>query len=182
MAETNNKEYHFSECIRADLERIEVTSFRQFLKWWFFPKGETIRWLVWFRIVQYAKRRKIAKYTVGFLAYLILRHYEYKYGIFVNSNIHVGKGLRIVHGGSVFINCSSVGDGFTAYPCTMLGAGKNGIPLVEDHVTVYTGGICVGDIRLGAGCVIGANSFVSKDVEPGHVMVGAEAHVLKKES
>lgn len=99
----------------------------------------------------------------------------------MNPNIYVGKGFHSVHGDSVFINCSYIGEYFTAYPCTMLGAGKNGVPSVGDNVTVYTGGICIGKVELGDNCIIGANAFVSQDVLPGQTMIGTKAKVLEKE-
>lgn len=171
----------FISCLKADLAVIHISSVLAFIKWWLFPRGEVIRWLVWFRIVQYSRKHRVTKYTIGVLAYPIWRHYGFKYGIAVNPNVPIGKGLHIVHGGSIFVNCAYVGEYFTAYPCTMLGEEKNGIPYVEDHVTVYTGSICVGDIRLGKGCSIGANCFVSHDVMEGQTMVGVQAKAIERE-
>ncbi len=171
----------FRECLKEDLKRINVFSFKDFLKTYLFPRGETIRWLCWFRIAQYARRGRLSRMTLGVLSYPILRHYEYKFGIHANPNIPIGKGLRVVHGEAIFINCVSVGDNATIYPSVMLGEGKGGqVPTLMDNVTVCTGSVCIGGITLGEGCTIGANCFISKDVAPGATMVGVEAHALEK--
>ena len=40
----------------------------------------------------------------------------------------------------------------------------------------------LGDVRIGAGAVVGANSFVNRDVPPGVVVAGVPARVIKKRS
>ena len=67
----------------------------------FFPQSITFPHDVWFRILSTLKRRKVTKYTIGIYAYFRERHFAYKYGIHINSNISVGKGLLIVHGGYI---------------------------------------------------------------------------------
>lgn len=98
------------------------------------------RYDVWFRIVSLAKRRVFLRILIGAPAYSVLRHYEFKYGIHANTNIPVGRGLHIVHGDGVYLNCSEIGDNFTCYQGVTLGVSKGGIPAVGNNCTVYAGG------------------------------------------
>ena len=61
---------------------------------------------------------------------------------------------------------------------TLGGHGEDGPsvhPVVEDNVTIYSGAVVVGDITLGKGCTIGANSVVLDDVPEDKTSVGAPA-------
>ena len=157
-----------------DLERLEKPSFKSFLKWYFIPRGHCFRWNVWFRIVQCIKNGGVKKILI-IPTYLMYRHYEYKYGIHVNTNIDVGKGLFIVHGDGVYINAKSVGENFTCYQGVTVGLGNNGIPEIKDNVIIYTNAVVVNDIILYDGCIIGACSFVNKSVNEKSVVIGIPA-------
>ena len=154
-----------------------------FLKTMVIPQGNTLPYQVWFRLLQSCKKSKFKKYTFGILAYLIERHYEYKYGIHANANMPVGKGLNIVHGDGVFLNGKSIGNNFTCYPGVMLGAAgfdskREGIPIVEDDVTIYTGAVVTGNVTLHKGCVVAANAYVNRDVPAGVVVGGLPAKII----
>lgn len=169
--------------INEDLKRLpnsECGGLKLFLKWYIFPNCTTFRHIVWFRILQNCKKNPILKYSIGLLVYKIEEHYSIKYGIQINSNSSVGEGLYVVHGGTVFLNCRSIGKNVTIYPGVMLGNSRGEIPIVEDNVKVYTGAVIAGNIRLGNGCVIGANSVVMDDCEPGYLYAGVPAKKIKK--
>jgi len=119
--------------------------------------------IVWFRIL-YVSRRKYGKY-LSFTLYYILRHYEFLYGIHPNANIPVGRFFIIVHGDGVHLNAKSIGDNVTIYQGVTLGVDKKGgVPIIGDNVTIYTNAVVVGNVTIGDGAVIGANSFVNKSV------------------
>jgi len=50
-----------------------------------------------------------------------------------------------------------------------------GYPTVGDDVRISAGAVVLGDIELGDGCVVGANSVVLDDVSPHTTVVGAPA-------
>lgn len=54
------------------------------------------------------------------------------------------------------------------------------MPIIEDNVTVFPGAVITGNIILHEGCVVGANSFVNKDVEAYTVVAGASAKQIRK--
>lgn len=112
--------------------------------------------------------------------YFIQRHYEFKYGIHINSNTQVGSGLCVVHGGSVYLNCKKIGDNLTVYPNVMLGATHKGIPSIGNNVTIYTGAVISGNVHIGDNCIIAANSVVLKDCEESWMYAGIPARKIKK--
>lgn len=167
--------------IKSDLAKVnnsENVTMKDFFRWYLFPQGSVFKHDVWVRLLQACKRKKILKYTVGILVYIIEQHYTNKYGIHVNTNIDIGDGLHIVHGGSVFLNCKSIGDNVTIYPRVMCGSAHGGIPSVGSNVTIYTGAVVTGNIHVGDGCVIGANAVVNKDCEPNSFYAGVPARKI----
>ena len=170
------------DLIKSDLARIAKPSFINFLKWYFFPKGSTFPFQVWFRIVAGLKKNKFLKFTIAPIAYIFYRHYSFKYGISANTNIEVGPGLNIVHGFGVFLNCKNIGNNFTVYQGVTLGSDAHDdtlIPTIGDAVTIYPGSVIAGSITIGDFSVIGANSYVSKDIPKYALAVGAPAKIIR---
>lgn len=180
MKFTGDNTMKLIKTLKKDFSRIATPSLWNFIKFYTFPRGGEFRYIVWFRIMQKVKQNKLSKILLGIPTYIIHRHYEYKYGIHINTNIEVGEGLFIVHGDGVHLNCSKIGKNFTCYQGATLGAGKGGIPVVYDNVTVYTNAVVVGDITLNNGCSVGANAFVSVDVPENAVVAGVPAKIIKE--
>ena len=174
------KETRLKEYIWSDLARIVEPSKKNFFCWYFFPRGTVFPYQVWYRILVACKKNIITKYTVGFLAYFMYRHLGFKYGISFDSNINVGKGLKIVHAYGVTINCQSIGENCTIFQNTTFGSDDNNdVPIIGNNVTVYTGSVVVGKIKIGDNSIIGANSFVNKNVPNFVTVAGIPAKVIK---
>lgn len=173
MAENSLGSLIYSDLSRI-VERDATTA--DFFKAFFMPRGGNFHYVLWYRIVSHLKQKKHR--ILAILPYFILRHYEYKYGMHLNTNIPVGKGLLIVHGGSVYLNCESIGDNFTVYQSVTLGSKKYGqqwekdIPSIGDNVTIYTGAMVCGKIHVGDNVTIGAHAYVDKDVEDNATIIG----------
>lgn len=60
------------------------------------------------------------------------------------------------------------------------GAGQIDYPVIADGATIYAGAVVIGKIVIGELAVVGANSVVTKSVEPGQVVAGAPARILRK--
>lgn len=94
-------------------------------------------------------------------------------GISIPASARIGPGLYIGHFGGIFLHGDagrnlSVGQGVTL---GFKGAGKSTRwPDIGDDVYIGTGAKVIGDIRIGNGVVIGANTVVTKDV-PDHMRV-----------
>lgn len=111
------------------------------------------------------------------LLYHVLRvPTELLLGIDISANADIGPGLYIGHFGGVFLHCDagrnlSVGQGVT---CGFKGAGKSGRwPRLGNDVYIGAGGKVIGEIHVGDGVVIGANTVVTRDVPPYMRVVGA---------
>lgn len=158
--------------IESDLKRLEDDiTFKSFLKHYFFPRGEVFRYTVWLRILQYVKNRKLSKIMLP-VVYLIFRHYEFKYGIHVNTNANIGEGLLIVHGDGVHLTVESIGKNVTVYQGVTCGVHRDGCPVLEDNVRIHPNAVVVGPIVVHRGAIIGANTYVDKDVEMEAVVIG----------
>lgn len=112
--------------------------------------------------------------------FFILRHYEYKYSIHLNTNTNVGKVLLIVHGGNNFINAKSIGEHVTIYQGATIGANVGGISTILSNVTIYTTSTVVGNIVIGNNTIVGANTFLNKNIPDNHIAVGVPARIKYK--
>lgn len=152
------------ETLKEDLARIAKPNLKNFVLWYFLPRGECFPYNVWFRILQKVRSCKICKILFGLPVYLIYRHFEFKYGIHGNANIAVGGGLRVVHG-PCNLNAAKIGKNFTVYPCVTIGINKGGVPTIGDNVTVWTNSVVCGPIILADGVQVRALSYIDKDVK-----------------
>lgn len=64
-------------------------------------------------------------------------------------------------------------------PIREQGVTREGI-IIEDDCWLGSGVKVLDGVTIGKGCVIGANSVVTKDIPPYSVAVGAPARVIKK--
>lgn len=108
--------------------------------------------------------------------YLLKVPTELLLGIHISLDSNIGPGLYIGHFGGIFLvgdagRNLSVGQGVTI---GYKGAGKSrGLPVLGDDVYVGVGAKIIGDIRIGDGAVIGANTVVTKNIPPRTRVVGA---------
>ena len=114
-----------------------------------------------------------------FPMFLRLAHFIFHCDI--SPRAHIGRkvtfchnGLGVVIGGTTAIN-----DNCMIYPFTLFGT-KNGYPVLEEGVTVYPHSVIVGPVRIGKNAVIGACSFVDKDVPPHSIVYTKKELVVKK--
>ena len=109
--------------------------------------------------------------------------------ILTNIDIHpaatIGRRVFIDHGiGVVIGETAIIGDDVTIYQGVTLGGvslnkGKRH-PTIEDEVVIGGGAKVLGDITIGKGSKIGANSVVVKDVPEYSTVVGIPAKIIKR--
>lgn len=101
-------------------------------------------------------------------------------GIDIHPGATIGKYFTIDHGTGVVIGATCViGDNVKLYQGVTLGAKSfpldddgnpiKGIPrhpILEDDVVVYSNATILGRVTIGRGCVVGANVWVTEDMEP----------------
>lgn len=161
----------FLELVKSDLSRITCPTFGNALKWYFLPRGECFPYVVWLRLLQSIRRKRMLTYLFEPLVYWRYRHFEFKYGIHGNANIEIGPGLHVVHGPNN-LNAEKIGKNFTVRQFVTIGEHKGGRPTIGDNVTINPSAVVVGPITLGDGCTIGALSYVSHDVPAGKIVKG----------
>ena len=120
----------------------------------------------------------------SFLAYLA----RAVSGIEIHPAAKIGRRVFIDHGMGVVIGeTAQVGDDVTLYHGVTLGGrapkgsqrGAKRHPTLKDGVMVGAGACLLGDITIGEGAVIGANSVVTSDVPNGARVAGNPAYLLK---
>lgn len=101
-------------------------------------------------------------------------------GIDIHPAARIGNHFTIDHGTGVVIGATCViGDNVKLYQGVTLGAKSfpldpcgnpiKGIPrhpILEDDVIVYSNATILGRVTIGKGCVVGANIWVTEDMEP----------------
>ena len=101
-------------------------------------------------------------------------------GIDIHPAATIGHHFTIDHGTGVVIGATCIiGNHVKLYQGVTLGAksfplDENGNPIkgiprhpiLEDHVVVYSNATILGRITIGEGCIVGANIWVTEDMEP----------------
>lgn len=119
-----------------------------------------------------------------FLARFLSQMARFFTGIEIHPAARIGKRLFIDHGMGVVIGeTAEIGDDVTIYHgVTLGGTGKERgkrHPSIGNGVVIATGAKVLGNISVGAGAKIGANSVVLKDVPAGATVVGVPAKVVR---
>ncbi|QJU54581.1 glycosyltransferase [Herbiconiux sp. KACC 21604] len=90
-----------------------------------------------------------------------------------------GKGLGLPHYGSIVVHTKArFGDWCCIQNNVNIGVSAGGIPRGGDFIYIAPGAVIYGDITIGSRSVIGANSVVGRDVEPGTTWAGAPARKI----
>ena len=85
-------------------------------------------------------------------------------GVVIGETCEIGRNVRIYQGATL---------GAKSFPLDAHGQPIKGVPrhpIVEDDVIIYSGATVLGRTRLGRGAIIGANAWVTRDVEPGAIV------------
>ncbi len=128
-----------------------------------------------------------AIYKKGFkkLARFIMAINQFITNIDIHPGATIGENVFIDHGiGVVIGETAIVGNNVTIYQGVTLGGvslnpGKRH-PTIEDDVIIGAGAKILGNITIGKGSKIGANSVVVKDVPPFSTVVGIPGKVIKR--
>lgn len=93
-----------------------------------------------------------------------------------NSSIDIGNDVLIAE----FVSIRDANHRFDRLDISIADQGEIAKPIIiEDDVWIGRGCVVLGGVRIGRGAVIGANSVVTRDVQPYAVVVGAPARQMK---
>jgi serine O-acetyltransferase len=104
-------------------------------------------------------------------------------GIEIHPGATIGRRVVIDHGMGVVIGETAiVGDDVLIYHGVTLGGKANTIekrhPTIGNKVLLGAGAKIIGDIEIGDGAQVGANTVVTKSVPAGAVIVGPQASII----
>jgi serine O-acetyltransferase len=168
--------------LRADLHRYAgKVGFGSFVRHFMWTPG--YKYTVWMRTCGYLRVQRWSRWTLYLLVKWILLRCRYKYGIVIPEYTVIGPGLFINRFGGIYVNGDAIiGSNVNFTHGIMLGQQNRGplmgSPIVGDRVFIAAGAKIIGRIKLGNGCVIGANAVVTKDVPENAVVGGIPAKVL----
>ena len=122
---------------------------------------------------------------VPFVPKLIAEISRFLTGIEIHPGAKLGRGVVIDHGMGVVIGETTVvGDGVIIYQGVTLGGTRldkaKRHPTVGNGVVIGAGAKVLGDLLIGEGSRIGANSVVIENVAPRTTVVGIPARVIKR--
>ena len=136
--------------------------------------------LVYYRIANALYRKnfkRLARFISAFSQ--LLTNIDIHPGATIGENVFIDHGIGVVIGETAIVK-----DNVTIYQGVTLGGvslnpGKRH-PTIEEDVIIGAGAKILGNITIGKGSKIGANSVVIKDVPPYSTVVGIPGKVIKR--
>ena len=96
-------------------------------------------------------------------------------GAHISSSVTLGSNVQVHYNATIGHDCM-LDEGATVLP----GANVAGAVRVGRRATVGTGAIVLQGLSIGDGATVGAGAVVTRDVEPGAVVVGSPARALHR--
>jgi serine O-acetyltransferase len=121
------------------------------------------------------------------LAALLARRLQSRFGVYVSPMARIARTVVFPHPTGVVIGEGVViHDKVRIYQNVTLGGARvgdqqaNNYPEIGAGSTLFAGAVVVGKVKVGANCVIGANSVVLQDVPDGCVAAGVPARIVRR--
>ncbi|MGO2019115.1 serine O-acetyltransferase [Psychrobacter sp.] len=114
---------------------------------------------------------RLAQFSPSWLFWVWRNTLIMKHSIDIGRGFHIEKGLRLPHPiGIVIGGGARIGNNVTLYHFVTLGKNKGCYPTIEDNVIIFTSSVVVGPIKIGEAAIIGALSYISKDVSANEIV------------
>lgn len=157
--------------IRSDYFRVKGVKTNSIIKLFsatFLDIG--LRFLFWFRLSWCDNK------LIQWPARLFYMHLRMKHHIEIDRNTNIGYGCRIVHGGPIVINSTTIiGDNVDLYQYTTIGSMYMRAATIGNNVYIGPSVCIVENVHIGDGVTIGAGAVVVKDVMGGVTIAGNPA-------
>lgn len=135
-------------------------------------------------VLVYRVGHMIHRIGLSKVAYLITWLNRLVFATYIPCSAKIGRNFTLGYWGlGVVIHSNAqIGDRCWVGQNVTIGRKGNdkGVPVIQDDVYIATGAVIVGEITIGKGATIGANSFVNKDVPAHAVVAGVPAKAIKK--
>ena len=149
---------------------------------------ETFWVIFWYRFGRWARtefRVPVLRWVCGAFYKVVARLVRITWGISLPAECEVGPGLYFSHFGATWINPDvRMGRDVTVCRGVTIGLGgfgaTHGVPEIGDFSYLGPNSTVVGKLRVGVGCVVGANSLVVGDVPDWTTALGVPARVVSK--
>ena len=139
--------------------------------------------MVFFRICQAIRRLPVGSWILGspvLALYVLLVHWLM--GIELDYRSRIGSGLSLQHAvGLVVHRVAVIGRSCTLRNGVTVGIRPphQGVPVICDRVDVGSNAVILGPVIIGEGAVVGASSVVIHDVDPGCIVAGNPARLVR---
>ena len=100
----------------------------------------------------------------------------------ISPKAKIGKKVRLCHNGRGLIigGTTTIKDKSMIYPYCLFGNKNQGYPTIEENCKIYPKSIIIGDITIGKNSIIGAGTFVDKDIPPNSIVYNYKKLIIKK--
>ncbi len=114
-----------------------------------------------------------------FIAVLRHRFWSIVTGADIPLNCRLGGGLMLPHPNGIVIHpAAEIGPNCLLFQQVTIGAGEDGVPILEGHVDVGAGAKILGAVTIGRHAKIGANAVVVNDVPSRATAIGVPAKIV----
>lgn len=138
-------------------------------------------------VFNYRLARFLSIKKIPLLPKIIMLVNQFLYGIEFSMDTKIGGGLFIPHTFGIVIGADEIGDNATIYQNVTLGAKmldvpfhKENRPVIGNNVTIATGSVVLGRVRIGDNTIIAANSVVLHSTPNNVVVAGSPAKAIKE--
>ena len=156
------------------------TGVKGFIVGWFMNPGFAVATL--YRTMRWGRRRGGA---IGrLISVLAWRRIVKGYGCYIDPMAEIGPGVRFPHPVGIVVGSGTViGPDATIYQNVTLGrrnVDREAYPRLGSGVTVYVGATLIGEISVGDGAIVAAQSLVREDLPAKCIAAGSPAQVIAK--
>lgn len=143
--------------------------------------GHTFNVVLLYRIGNFMVRHKI-KLLPDMVKYKMLR----KFACEISPYAQIGEALILHHSAGIVIGHEVIiGSHCEIFQNVTIGSNRKKVggrfmPTIGDNVSIGSGAVVVGAIHIGKNVIIGANSYVDKDVPDNVVIAGCPAKIIRR--
>lgn len=132
----------------------------------------------------YRAARTVKRWRLPLVPKLLRKANYYLHHVHLPLEAEIGEGTVLGYGGLgiVIHERARIGRNCLISQQVTIGgrSGREGVPVIGDHVRIGAGAKILGDLRIGDHAVVGANAVVTRDVAPGAVVAGVPARELRR--